>query len=141
MGRRKRSDRQQEKPAVATLERPEAEARVLTTGAKAILFALCPICGRSIPEQRVTARGTYGALEKKPYFETIDWDADKPFGVRLATSGKGSFKNWDYIDKDEVPELFEALKKRLLEAIKEWLHKGWLSEEEVAGLMKSLHSE
>jgi len=130
MGRRKRSDRQQEKPAVAILERPKAEAQVR---AKATLAALCPICGRSIHEQRATARNIYGALEKKPYFETIDWDADKPFGVRLATSGRGSFKNWDYIDRDEAPELFEALKKRFLEAIKEWLHKGWLSKEEVAG--------
>lgn len=133
MARKKRSERQGEPKGVAVIEK--LKAPVSPKVGPASLQALCPLCGRAIPERRVTVRSNLGALETKPYFDSIDWDPDKPFGIRLPTNGKGSFKDWSYIDKDEAPVLFEALKRRFLEALREWVDKGWITEDEVANLI------
>ena len=105
-----------------------------------LIQALCPVCGRSIPENRVTVRGTYGAIETQPYFDSIQWDPAKPFGMKMPANGKNSFAGWDYIDISEAPELFEALKKRFLDAIKEWVDKGWLSKKELQRIIAAVSS-
>jgi len=81
----------------------------------------CPICGKS----------TYMG-----HLRSIDWDERKPFGVIREAGGRGSFRNWEYIDPEEAPELFSEAKKRMLRALSEWLGKGWISEEELLRIIK-----
>jgi hypothetical protein len=124
---RKRSERRGTVQAEKSphLESPTPNQR------KVVLYALCPVCGRAVPENRGTVRGKAGNIEVEPYFNTIKWDPDKPFGIARPAAGKGSFKDSTYIDKDEAPELFEAVKGRLLEALREWVAKGWIQKEEL----------
>lgn len=135
MARKKKSEKGEVRGGVAILKKPRELPSVTPVSAKAIMEALCPVCGRAIPERRGTVKSKLGNLETQPYFESIDWDKNKPFGIRLPTNGKASFKNWDYIDRDEAPELFEALKNRFLQALNEWLEKGWITREEVTELL------
>jgi hypothetical protein len=105
---------------------------------KVVLYALCPCCGRAIPERRGTVRGKAGNIETQPYFNTIEWDPNKPFGIARLATGKGSFRESTYIGKDEAPELFEAVKGRLIAALKEWMVKGWISRDELKDLVLAL---
>lgn len=95
-----------------------------------VLAALCPICGRTVPEDRAVKVGNI-TVGKVGYFESIDWDEAKQFGVAYQASGRGSFTNWRHINPQEAPELFEAMKARFLQAIREWLKKGWITEEDI----------
>jgi len=98
--------------------------------AEKILSALCPVCGRTIPENRALRIG-YVTVGKVGYFESIDWDPDKPFGVSFRAGGRNAFKDWEHIGPEEAPELFEALKARFIQALKEWVAKGWIKEDEI----------
>lgn len=133
MARRKRSERLPKAPIAET---PKVGVPVLPRETRGSIQAFCPTCGRTIAERRATVRSKLGALETTPYFDSIAWDPDKPFGVRLSTNGKGSFRDWAYISKEDAPELFEALKNRLLTACKEWLQKGWITEDEIARIIE-----
>lgn len=141
-GRRKRSERLlQESAGLAVATRPSDIERAINghQEGRFIVNASCPVCGHNIPENRVTVRSKMGALESKPYFESIDWQPDHPFGVRLSAAGKGSFRERTYISPEEAPELFRAMKSRFLDAVKEWMGKGWISEGEVLAVLGELH--
>lgn len=112
-----------------TRVRPEPAVAPPTRVTERIYGALCPVCGKTIIDRAVKVG--YVSVGRTPYFETIDWDPNKPFGVSFAAGGKGSFKDREYIGPEDAPELFEQVKKRFLDALGEWLGKGWITEEEV----------
>lgn len=118
--------------AVAVAPEPVIPA-VAPAEVKVMLEAICPVCGRSIPERRVTRWLSSVAVETQPYFDSIEWDENKPFGVALSAAGRGSLRDWNYITPEEAPELFEAVKARLIQAVKEWVAKGWIAKEEILG--------
>lgn len=95
--------------------------------------ALCPVCGRWLPSDRALKVGNT-TIGRVGYFDSIEWDKDKPFGVAFQAGGRGSLNNWRYIGPEEDSELFEALKGRLLQAVKEWREKGWLSDEDISSI-------
>jgi len=97
-----------------------------------VVACLCPICGRSIPKDRAVKVG-HITVEKRPYFESIDWDPEKPFGIAYPAGGRGSYKDWQPIGPEEDPELFAAVKGRFLQAIQEWKQKGWIADEDLEG--------
>ena len=100
---------------------------------KFTLYALRPVCGKTLTDRAVKLGGV--TVGKTPYFETIEWDKNKPFGVAIATGGRGSFTEWHHISEKDAPELFEGLKGRLLQALQEWLDKGWIERAEVKELV------
>lgn len=128
MPRRKRSEKSPERRPV---ERPKPER--VSVGVGEDLQALCPVCGKTIVDRAVKFGGV--TVGRTPYFETIDFDPNKPFGVAMATAGRGSFANWRYIQPEEAPELFSQVRNRLLQAIKEYLDKGWLTSEDIRNLL------
>jgi hypothetical protein len=124
MGRKKRSQVQAaQTSAVAVQERRAAPTAT-------VISAFCPCCGKSIAEGRAVKVGNI-TVGKTPYFETIEWDPNKPFGVSQPAGGRGSFREFQPIGPEDAPELFEAVKKRLIDAVGEWKAKGWLTEEDV----------
>jgi hypothetical protein len=54
----------------------------------------------------------------------------------LSAAGKGSLRDWEYINPQDAPELFEALKARFKDAIKEWLEKGLLEPSDIRATIK-----
>jgi len=111
------------------------------------IMAICPLCG--------TAHGIiYGKrkLKGKPYYRVGEpilksdyfadllskYDENKPFGVEVEASGRGSFKNWRYISPQEAPQLFESVQKVFYKAIKSWLQKGWLDKKELQKILKKV---
>lgn len=129
MARKKRSETLAEvvvaKPAPA---RPE----VVT---ERMIAALCPICGRTIPEKRAIKVG-YTTVDHINYFASIDWDENKQFGISFAAAGRGSLKDRYYISPQDAHELFEQVKARFIDAIGEWLKKKWITREELERLIK-----
>jgi len=122
-GRRKRS----EKVEVAVRPAPvRVEAEVV---AVKMIAAICPCCGKTIPEKRAIKAG-YVTVDRVDYFASIGWVENKPFGVSYSPGGRGSMGT-DYISPEDAPELFEAVKARFLQAIREWLGKGWIKPEEL----------
>ena len=131
MPRKKRSLKLAEEVAV----KPEPKKVASGVVAERIFSALCPICGRAILQKRAIKVG-YTTVDRVPYFDSIDWDSNKPFGVSYEASGRGSLQNWEYISREDCPELFEALKSRFLTALGEWLMKGWITEAEVESFLR-----
>lgn len=129
MGRKKRSEKLAQ--AVAVKPAPAPEVRV----AERVIAALCPVCGRTVPEKRAIKAG-YITYDHIPYFDSIEWDKDKPFGVSRLAAGRGSFSNWEYINPQDAPELFEAVKGRFIQALEEWLNKKWIAPEEIKHLLE-----
>ena len=125
MARKKRG----EIKATAVAVRPAPSPKIVPLVAERVISALCPVCGRSVPEKRAIKVG-YVTVDRVPYFASIDWDENKPFGVAFSAGGRGSLRDWHYISPDDAPELFEAVKARLIQAVKEWIKKGWISPEE-----------
>lgn len=135
MGRRKRSEKAVEGAGVAAgkqVARRKPAPAPMPAGES--LQAFCPVCGKMVMDRAVKVK--YMTLETVPYFQSIEWDPDKPFGVAKSIAGRGSFKDWRYIQPEEAPELFEGMKGRLLQAVSEWLAKGWVSQAEVMELIK-----
>jgi len=82
---------------------------------------LCPVCGR--------AHGSRAFWER-----TKDFDPNKPFGVvQEVGRGRGaSFAQIGFFEPSEDTEgIFDLVKARLLQAVKEWLDKGWIKPSEV----------
>lgn len=131
MGRRKRSEKIAE-GAVKVMPAPlVAPPRV----AEKVIACLCPVCGRTIPQDRALKVG-YVTVGKVGYFDNIDWDPNKSFGVAFTAAGRGSFREWQHINPEDAPELFEAVKERFLQALKEWVvDKKWITRDELGGLM------
>jgi len=126
MGRKKRSQKVEVAPR-PTRVRAEAVA-------ERILAALCPCCGRTIPEKRAIRVG-YVTVDRVDYFASIEWDENKPFGVSYVPGGRG-FGNWEHISPEQAPELFEAVKARFIQAWIEWIVKAWITREELLRLVK-----
>lgn len=96
-----------------------------------VIKAICPVCGSSIPEKRAIKIG-YVTVDRINFFESVEWDENKPFGVRFFATGKAGFKEWEYISPEEAPEFFQALKARFLQALREWvIDKKWITQEEI----------
>jgi len=128
MPRKKRSE------IMAQVAPKPAPARREAAVAERIIAALCPVCGRSIPEKRAIRIG-YTTVDHIGYFASIDWDENKAFGICYAAAGRGSLKDWEYISPEEAPELFEAVKARLIQAVGEWITKQWVNKEELRQLL------
>lgn len=126
MGRLKRSEKVAE---AAVKTKPAAIAIAPTRVAERVVSAHCPICGKAIQDRAVKVG--YATVGHTPYFESIDWQADKPFGVSHPAAGRGSFKDSQPINPQDAPELFEAMKGRFLQALREWVNKGWISQKEL----------
>jgi hypothetical protein len=126
MDRRKRSQTVagDKATAVAETKRPSTATMV---------GAFCPCCGKTVQDRAVKVGSI--TVGRTSYFESIEWNANKPFGIRFSAGGRGSLKNWEPIGPEEAPELFEGMRKRLIDAVGEWKAKGWLTEED---LLKSI---
>lgn len=102
--------------------------------------AVCPVCGTAHGVEITEAvRGKkYIKLARRNYWErTKDFDPDKPFGVIQEAAGRGSFKLVGYFSPEEdVNGFFPLIKARLLQALKEWRDKDWISEEEIKEVLK-----
>lgn len=102
--------------------------------------ALCPVCGSAhgkVATFRVPGK-PYIKGNFVNYWERIkDFDPDKSFGV-IQEVGRGrgrSFKLIGYFSPEEdIDGYFPLVKLRLLNAVKEWLNKDWLSKDEVKAL-------
>lgn len=128
MPRKKRSEKLAE-VAVRPAPRPAVTGKV----GKLVLRATCPVCGHSVPEKRAIKAG-YTTVDWIGYFDSIDWDPAKPFGTAFYATGghPGPTANWFPIGPEDAPELFEAVKKRFLDALREWtVDKKWITREEV----------
>ena len=96
--------------------------------------AVCPLCGIS-HGKRVTRR-----MEGRPdiKLETAnfwtgvqDFDPDKPLGVIQETTGRGSFRTIGHFGPEDDPDgYFPLIKARLLNALREWVAKGWITVDE-----------
>lgn len=97
---------------------------------------LCPVCGKA-HGMRVTKKAAYLVLERKPYVETINWIPEKPFGVIVVYEGRGKGVTLvGYFQPGQDPDnFFPKVKERFLDALKEWLQKGWLTDSEVKAIL------
>lgn len=102
--------------------------------------AFCPVCGVAHGmEVTDTPEGKpYIALKKRNYWErTREFDPAKPFGVIQETQGRGSFRLVGYFNPSEDQDGFYPLvKDALLNAVKNWMDKGWLSRQELEAKIK-----
>lgn len=107
-----------------------------TVQAKKYYRWLCPVCGKA-HGMRVTKRIRYFVIERKPYVESIDWLPEKPFGVIVVYEGRGKGVTLvGYFQPGQDPDnFFPKVKERFLDAIKEWLQKGWLKDSEVRAIL------
>ena len=98
--------------------------------------ALCPVCGTAHGSQVTeTIPGKpYMVLARRNYWEkTLEFDPNKAFGVIQETGlGRGrSFRVLGYFSPEEDEDgYFPLVKARLLQAVREWLDKGWISPQE-----------
>lgn len=94
----------------------------------------CPMCGRSAGRQVILKPGsTYRKQAVVNFWEsTLAFDPDKPFGITMETTGRGSLHKVGTFQPDEDQEYFPLVKARLLNVIKEWVAKGWANESDVA---------
>ena len=99
----------------------------------------CVLCGRTMGIRNITPVGKpfvkLGEINR--WAETSKFTGDKPFGVIKSSVGKGSMKFEGYYDIDEdVEGYFISMKARLLNVLREWQEKGWLSKEEIEETIK-----
>lgn len=103
--------------------------------------AFCPLCGRTMGMKTtyVSPRQPWLGVQSRTnrWEETAEFHGDKPFGVVKSTGGRGSMKMERYYGIDEDQEgYFPLMKARLLAVITEWLAKGWLTNDEVRGIIQ-----
>ena len=101
--------------------------------------ALCPMCGTSHGMVNITIRGKpWIKVGQENYWEkTKDFDPEKSFGVIKASEGRGTMRLVRYYGINEDKEgYFNFMKARLLNIMKEWLAKGWITKEEIKEAMK-----
>jgi len=130
VGRKKRSQVIAARAALKPTPLPKVPAEVM-----GIDSAFCPMCGKSISQDRAIKAG-YVTIDHIPYFDSIAWDENKPFGMKRYASGRGSFSQWEYIQPHDNVPLFQAVKQRFLAALREWLKKKWLSPGEIASILE-----
>lgn len=139
MPRKKRSDKQ---VGISKLAAPERRpAPKIARAAGEYRSAFCPCCGTS----HGTKRLEYPDPETQNYWQWLidkdrerGLDAEEPFGVVQAVGlGRGrSFGVVGYFGPEDDPDGFYPLvKARLLQALRRWLQRGWLSKDEVEGIL------
>lgn len=101
--------------------------------------AFCVLCGRTMGKRNIlVAPGKPWTKigERNLWKETETFTGDKPFGVVKSSEGRGTMTFVRYYGIDEDTEgFFPPMKARLLAVVKEWLAKGWITQEEVAETM------
>lgn len=100
--------------------------------------AFCPVCGYTHGKRNITVPGKpYIKLSEENFWErTQHFTGDKPFGVIKAGEGRGTMRFVRYYGIDEDNEgYFPLIKQRLLNVLREWRDKGWISQEEISGLV------
>ena len=110
----------------------EREPR-LSVAKEATVFhmAFCPLCGECKGMEKVRT-GSYVTGHKNWWERTKDFDPQKPFGVIVSSSGRGTFEFVGYFSPEEDTDgFFPLIKARLIQALKEWRDKGWISEGEI----------
>lgn len=102
--------------------------------------AICPICGTAhgIQVTETVPGKPYIKLRRGNYWDrTKSFDPNKPFGVIQETLGRGTFRLVGYFSPEEDQDgFFPLVKARMLQAMKEWVDKGWITKEEVEGIIK-----
>lgn len=97
--------------------------------------AFCPVCGMSHgAEVTETVEGKpWMVLARRNYWEkTKEFDPDKPFGVIQESLGRGTFTLIGYFEPEQdVDGYFPLVKRRMLQAMKEWIDKGWITRNEL----------
>jgi hypothetical protein len=112
--------------------RPEG-AEELPTGRAIVEYrqAICPVCGAS-----------HGKRNGRNFWErTKDFDPDKPFGVvqDIGRVGKSGIRTIGYFGPDDDPDgYFPFVKTRLLQAVREWVDKGWIAPAEIITVIPEL---
>jgi len=129
VGRLKRSSKTK---LVEAVKPAPAEAEVEAV-AERIVGAFCPVCGKTVIDRAVKIG--YVSVGHTPYFESIEWDPDKPFGISFAAAGRGSLQDRKYVTPEDCPELFEAVKARFLQALAEWVNKNWISPSDIESII------
>lgn len=109
-------------------ERQEAEPKKAEAGiTNEVREAICPVCGKGISLQHRKGLRSYLG----------NFDRDKPFGVVLDNRG-GRYRGYRFVGyfnpQDDTDGIFELVKGRLLQAVREWVVKGWITEEELKTL-------
>ena len=111
--------------------------------------ALCPVCGRTIPEKKITKRKKYyfEENEHENYFTRMDrlWDQDKGFWglIRQTGGGRGAgLPIIGYLEQPEdYPEFFGQLQEAMLRAIRYYLTRGWIQPEQIKVLLEKYRDE
>lgn len=102
--------------------------------------AFCPVCGdyHGVEVTETVPGKKYIKLARRNFWErTKEFGPDKPFGVIQETTGRGSFRLVGYFEPGEdVDGFFPLIKERLLQALKEWRDKGWITPEEIEEALK-----
>jgi hypothetical protein len=91
----------------------------------------CPLCGTS-HGKRVTRRMEGRPdiqLERENFWQGVqDFDPEKPLGVIQETTGRGSFRTIGHFGPEDDPDgYFPFIKARILNIVKEWVVKGWIT--------------
>jgi hypothetical protein len=100
----------------------------------------CPMCGRAGGHQVVLKPGSTWRKKgvKNFWAGTAEFDPNKPFGVIIETTGRGTLRKVGTFGPEEDTEYFPFVKFRLLNVIKEWVAKGWVSQSDVAMAARGL---
>lgn len=110
---------------------PKARAR--QPGEQDSVF--CPLCGRTYRDRSVHKVAGV-TVESVPYFDSIEWDPEKPLGVTQRIGGRAQIETVGYFQPADRPELFAPLKARLLTVLGQWVKRGWLTREEIRSVIK-----
>jgi len=132
MPRRKRSELERQATRVRPTETEEKREtkpeRVEGEIRNELREAICPVCGKCISLHH--RGGLQNHLDK--------FDHNKPFGVILDNQG-GKWHGYRFIGyfnpQDDTTGLYEAVKGRLMGAVREWIDKGWITREELSSLL------
>lgn len=102
----------------------------------------CPMCGRVAGQKAIRREGSYIKVGSSNFWlGPQTFDPDKPFGVIMESTGRGSLHKVGTFDPWEDQVYFPLVKKRLLAVIKEWTKKGWISQTEVAAAARGVVAE
>ncbi len=101
--------------------------------------ALCPVCGRAVGYLWERDPIFKTKLRRINYWEkTKEFVPDKPFGV-IQQAGMANLRGFQVLGhfnpEEDTEGFFPLVRARLLEAVKEWLEKGWLTREEVESIL------
>lgn len=111
-------------------------------------LVICPMCGRTAGHKRDLKEGSTWKKGAAYNFWAREFDPDKPFGVVMGSEGRqppqkegdktGTIQKEGYFQPEEDGEFFHFVKHRLLQVIRNWIAKGWLTEAEVAAAARGL---